>query len=66
MENRGKRERMQILFSWAPKSLWTVTASKPRSPALQVDSLLAELQGSSDVSWTIKKAERQRTDAFEL
>ena len=23
----AKKERMQILFSWAPKSLWTVTAA---------------------------------------
>ena len=49
---------------------------EPMSPALQADSLPSEPQGkpnflyenSSHVceSWTIKKAENQRIDAFEL
>ena len=32
----AKKERMQILFSWAPKSLWTVTASP--TPGVHPDS----------------------------
>jgi len=41
---------------------------KPRSPALQVDALLSEPPGKpyGYESWSIKKAERQRIDAFEL
>ena len=41
---------------------------KPRSPALQADALLSEPPGKpyGCESWTIKKAERQRIDAFEL
>ena len=78
----------QILFSWAPKSLWTVTAvmklrhlTRVRKAMTNLDSILK----SRDItlpkkviamvfqvviygceSWTIKKAELQRSDAFKL
>ena len=41
---------------------------KPRSPSLQADAWLSEPLGKPYVceSWTIKKAERQRIDAFKL
>ena len=82
---------LQTLFSWAPKSLWTVTAAMKlrrlllgRKAMTNLDSLFK----SRDItlltkvclvkavvfpivmyggeSWTIKKAEHQRIDAFEL
>ena len=85
-------ETVTDLFSWAPKSLWTVTSSheikRPlllgRKAMTNLDSILK----SRDItlptkvrlvkamvfpvvtygceSWTVKKAERRRTDAFEL
>ena len=38
------------------------------NPGLHCRRILYQLsyKGSSDVSWTIKKAERQRIDAFEI
>ena len=86
--NNGNSDR---LFSWAPKSLWTVTAGMKlrhlllgRKAVINLDSLLK----SRDITlptkvllvkamvfpvvmygcerWTIKKAEHQRMDAFEL
>ena len=82
---------LQTLFSWAPKSLWTVTtAMKLRRLLLGRKAMtnLDTLFKSRDItlltkvhlvkavvfpivmyggeSWTIKKAEHQRIDAFEL
>ena len=86
-----QRKQWQTLFSWAPKSLHTVTAAMKlrhlllgRKAVTNLDSILK----SRDItlptkvylvktmvfpvvmygweSWTIKKAEHQRTDAFEL
>ena len=86
-----KWKQWQILFSWAPKSLWTVTAVMKlrcllleRKAMTNLDSILK----SRDItlpkkihivkalvfptviyrceSWTMKKAEYQRIDAFEL
>ena len=89
----GKKwTQWQASFSWAPKSLWTVTAAMElkgrlllgRKAMTDLDSMLK----SRDItlrtkvyivkdmvflvvmygceSWTIKKAEHQRIDAFEL
>ena len=33
----AKKERMQILFSWAPKSLWTVTAAMKSKDACSLE-----------------------------
>ena len=87
-----KCKQWQILYSWDPRSLWTVTAAmKLKDPCsldkcsmINLDSILK----SRDItlltkvrrveamvflvvmyryeSWTIKKAECRRTDAFEL
>ena len=83
-------KQWQILFSWAPKSLWTVTAAmkledacssescgKPRwcikkqrhhfadkGPYSQ--SYVFPVVMYESQSWTIRKAECWRTDAFEL
>ena len=76
--------KWQTLFSWAPKSLWMVTATMKLKAMTNLDTLLK----SKDIilptkvhtvkamvfpvvmngceSWTIKKAERQRLDVFEL
>ena len=96
MENRyGKIwEQSQILFSWAPKSLWTVPMAmklkkkkslaswkksydKPRQVLKSRDiALLTKVHIIKAMvfpvvmygceSWTIKKAEHQRIDAFSL
>ena len=36
----AKKERMQILFSWAPKSLWTVTAAMKSKDACSLEEKL--------------------------
>ena len=85
-------KQWQTLFSWAPKSLWTVTAamklkdaySMGKKPMTNLDSvlksrdvtLLTKVQTAKATvfpvvmygyeSWTIKKAERLRIDAFKL
>ena len=85
-------KQWQTLFSWAPKSLWTVTAamklkdaySMGKKPMTNLDSvlksrdvtLLTKVQTAKAPvfpvvmygyeSWTRKKAERLRIDAFEL
>ena len=85
-------EETKTLFSWAPKSLWMVTAAmKLKDPLLlgrkamtNPDSVLKSrditLPTKAHIvkgmvflvvmyeceSWTIKKSEHQRTDAFEL
>ena len=84
-------KQWQILFSWAPKSLWTVTASMKlrhlffgRKATTDIDNVL---KSNSTIlvtkvcvakgmvfpvvmygceSWTIKKAEHWKIDAFEL
>ena len=81
----------QILFSWAPKSLWMVTAAMELKDTCSLEEKLwptsaaylkAETSLPTNVhivkvmvfpvfmyrweSWTTKKAERQRIDAFEL
>ena len=86
-----KWKQWQTLFSWAPKSLWTMTASrKLRHLFLEKKSMtnLYNVLRSRDItlptkvhivkimffsvvmygceSWTIKKAECHRIDAFEL
>ena len=91
-ETGKKWKHWQILFSWAPKSLWTVTAamklkddcSLEENLSTNLDSILK----SRDItlptkvhlvkpmvfpvfmygceSWTVKKAEHQRIDGFEL
>ena len=87
----GKWKQWQILFSWAPKSLRTVTAGKTlktlslwKKAMINLDSTLKSrdislltkvcivkakvfpLVMNGCESWTIKKAEHQRIDAFEL
>ena len=92
MANRwGKSQSSDILFSWAPKSLQTVTAATKikdtcslEGKLWHLDSVLKsrELTLPSKVhlvkamvfpvvkygcdTWTINKAEHQRTDAFKL
>ena len=86
-----KVEAVADLFSWAPKSLWVVTAALKledllpgRKAVINLDSILkskhislltkvlrVKAMGFPVVrygceSWTIKKAERRRIDAFEL
>ena len=78
----------QILFSWAPKLLRTVTAVMKLRHLTHVRKAMTSLDStlkSRDItlpkkviamvfqiviygceSWTIKKAELQRTDAFKL
>ena len=89
---KGKKwKQWQILFSWASKSLWIVTAAmkfkrclllgrsydKPRQHIKSKDiTLLTKVRIVKAMvfplvmyryeSWTIKKAEHQRADAFEL
>ena len=91
-QNRRKKwKQRQILLSWAPKSLWTVTAAMKlrclllgRKAMTNLDSIfksggftlptkvhtvkamvfLIVMYGCE--SWTTKKAECQRTNAFEL
>ena len=80
-----------VTFSWAPKSLWTVTAAMKFKDVCSLEGKLANLDSvlkSRDVnlptkvrivkvmifpvvmykceSWTMKKAELQRIDAFKL
>ena len=87
----GKKWKWQILFSWAPESLQTVTAAmKWKLPAPWKESCdkprqlikkqrhhcadkgpYSQSYGFSVVmyrcdSWTIKKAEHKRIDAFKL
>ena len=88
----GKKwKQWQILFSWGPKSLWTVTAAtitrhllheskavanldsilKSRSTLLLTKVHIVKGMVFPEVvcrceSWTIKKAERQRIDVFQL
>ena len=89
--DREKWKQWQILFSWAPKSLWMVTAAMKLKDACSLEGKLWDLDSvlkSRDItlqakvhivkamvfpvvmygceSWTIKKAEHQRTDAFKL
>ena len=93
MANRRgrKRKQWQILFSWAPRSLWTLTtAMKLRRLLLGKKAMtnIYSILKSKDItlltrvhvikamafsvviygyeSWTLKKAEHQRIDAFEL
>ena len=86
----GKWKQWQTLFSWAPKSLWTVTAAMKLKDTYFLEEKLRPTEiayEKSDMtlptkvhivnamvfpvvmyrceSWTIKKAEHQRTDAFE-
>ena len=86
---RKKWKEWQILFSWAPKSLQTVTEIKRhlllgRKAVTNLDSILKIRDRTLPTmvhtdkamvflvvvygceSWTIKKAECQRIDAFEL
>ena len=88
----GKKwKQWQILFSWATKSLWMVTAAMKLRHLLLGRKAMANLDSilkSRDItlltkvcivktmiflvvmyeceSWTIKKAESQRIDAFKL
>ena len=84
-------KQWQTLFSWAPKSLWMVTAAMKLGGLLLGRKAMTNLDSalkSRDItlltnvrvvkamvfpvvmygceSWTIKKAEHRRTDAFEL
>ena len=86
--NSGNSDR---LFSWAPKSLWIVTAAMQLKDDCSLEEKLTNLESilkSRDItlltnvhlvktvvfpvvmygceSWTIKKAEHQTIDAFEL
>ena len=86
-----KWKQWQTLFSWAPKSLWTVTAAMKLKDTYFLEEKLRPTKTAyekSDMtlptkvhivkamvfpvvmyrceSWTIKKAEHQRTDAFEM
>ena len=88
---RIKWKQWQILFSWAPKSLQTVTAARKLRYLLPGRKVMANLDSilkSRDIilptkvhlvkaivfpvvmygceSWTIKKPEHQRIDAFKL
>ena len=88
----GKKwKQWQSVFSWAPKSLWKVTAATKLKDAYSLEEKLwqtyrvlksREITLPTKVgivkamifpvvryrcgSWTIKKAERQRIDAYEL
>ena len=88
----GKKwKQWQILFSWGPKSLWTVTVATVTRHFLRGSKAMANLDSilksrSTPLltkvhivkgmvfpgvvcrceSWTIKKAECQRVDAFQL
>ena len=89
----GKWKQWETLFSWAPKSLHTVTSTmklkkKKKFAPWRVMPNLDSILKSRDItlptkvyivravvfpavmyrceSWTLKKAECQRTDAFEL
>ena len=88
----GKKKQCQISFSWAPKSLWMVTAATKLEDACSLEEKLLQtlhsILKSRDItlltkvhivkalvfpvvmcgceSWTIRKAEHQRNDAFEL
>ena len=89
MTNRwGKCGNCQILFSWAPKSLQTVTAAMQLKDICYLEEKLWPVYHKAETSlcwkgpysqrygfpvvmygyesWTIKKAEHQRIDAFEL
>ena len=92
MANRwGKSESSDILFSWAPKSLQTVTAAMKIKDTCSLEGKLWHLDSvlkSRELTlptkvhlvkamvfpvvkygcdtWTINKAEHQRTDAFKL
>ena len=86
-----KCKQWQILFSWATKSLWTVTAAmklkdvcsleesydKPRQRIKKqrhhstnkfriVKTMVFPVVMYGCESWTIKKAEHQKIDAFDL
>ena len=87
--NNGNSDR---LFSWAPESLWMVTATmklktlahwkkrycKPRRHFLKrrdiilptkvhiVRAMVFPVVTYGSERWTIKKSEKQRTNAFEL
>ena len=84
----GNTKLLQILFSWGPKSLQTVTKAMKLKDACSLEGKLDGILKGKDItlptkvhiikamvfpvvmygceSWTIKKAEHQRTDAFEL
>ena len=87
----GKQcKQWETLFSWAPKSLWMVTAAMKLKDACSLEEKLDKLSvlKSRDItlpikvwivkvmvfpvvmyeceSWTIKKAECRKIDAFEL
>ena len=79
----GKKwKQWQILFSWAPKSLWTVTATmnfkrhlllgrKSRDITLLTKVHIVRVMVFPVVmyrheSWTLKKTEHWRIDAFKL
>ena len=54
-----------FLFSWAPKSLQMVTVELPTKVHIVKAMVFAVVMYGCE-SWTIKKGEHQRTDAFEL
>ena len=91
MANRWGKSEWQILFSWAPESLWTVTAAMKFKSICSLEGELWETYKSylkTDItlpkkvhifkviiypvvtyeceSWTIKKTEHWRIDAFKL
>ena len=84
-------KQWQVLFSWAPKSLQTVTAAMKLKDACSLEGNMTDLDSVLKIrnitlptkvrlvkdmvfpvvmygceSWTIKQAECQRIDAFEL
>ena len=91
MANRWGKSEWQILFSWAPESLWTITAAMKFKSICSLEGELWETYKSylkTDItlpkkvhifkviiypvvtyeceSWTIKKTEHWRIDAFKL
>ena len=65
MGKKGKQ--WQILFSWAPKSLWILTAAmKWLTKVHIVKGMAFPVVLYRGKNWTMKKFEHQRTDAFKL
>ena len=66
----GKQwKQCQTLFFWAPKSLQMVIAAmkfKSRDITLPTKAMVFLVVMYGCECWTVKKAEHQRTDAFEL
>ena len=62
-----KGKQWQILFSWAPKSLWMLTAAmKWLTKVHIVKAMVFPVVVYQCENWTVKKDEHQRIDAFKM